>query len=101
MRELLREGGFQVGQVVKILGPLEKISMLLAVWVYGLLNKRNDRKTKDGPHMVGYWGTYLFKIANMFYMAPVWIEAKLLPRSFSTVLMIVGHRANQHTMKPR
>jgi len=101
MRQLLRAGGFQVGLVQKILGPLEKLTMLLAVVVYTQFHTENGGNRRGGSAVFAHWGTCLFRMANLLYMVPVWLEAKLLPLSCSTVLMIVGHRAGRQGNRDR
>lgn len=83
--------GFRVSRIEKVLGPLEKLTMLTAVSIYPLLVGK-DRPPKEPPPGMRYLIEKLFRVFNVFFMGPVWLEAKLLPRSFATVLMVVGHR---------
>ena len=41
----------------------------------------------------------LFKWANRFYMGPVWLDAKIMPRALSTVLLVSCALADQPTKK--
>jgi SAM-dependent methyltransferase len=92
MQQRLRVNGFCIEKVEKLLGPLEKAAMLTAVFLYERLQKRSGQGSEELPVLFGYLLKMIFRGGNTLFMALVWLEAKLLPLSFSTVLMIVGCR---------
>ncbi len=92
MEQLLTENGFKIENVQKVLGPLEKVAMMTAVFIYESLQKKAGRKNGDRPIWFQYAVQTVFGFANSVFMAVVWLEAKLLPVSLATVLMMVGHR---------
>lgn len=91
--------GFRVNRIEKILGPLEKLTMLTAVFIYTILTGKG-RPQKEPPPGMRSLIEKLFRVFNVFFMVPVWLEAKLLPLSFATVLMVVGQRKPGFAEKP-
>jgi SAM-dependent methyltransferase len=127
MTSLLQEAGFDTVSVRKILGPLEKITMML---VTGCLaagrrgegtanraggdNRRrgNERRSLDGPDQALPGGKMkdrmqdmkaspslpskgwlrLYRWANRAYAGLAWIDACVMPRALSTVLLIKAVR---------
>lgn len=87
----LRKAGFKPIRIQKILGPLEKITMLGVVFLFSALTKskasshHGAKRLKPG---LGDFMVLLFKWINEFYKGYVWLDAKIMPRSFSTVILI-------------
>ena len=73
----------------KVLGPLEKITMIFVVYCFSLMQKIRSKKVTqtNNPELMNVFGQF-FKWANRFYMLPVWLDAKIMPRSLSAVLLI-------------
>jgi ubiquinone/menaquinone biosynthesis C-methylase UbiE len=97
MISLLKEAGFHPVSVKKVLGPLEKITMLPVTISTSALQKLNrkrcSRKSQATlPNML----INLFKWFNRFYAGLVWIDAMIMPRAFSTVLLIKARKSEQH-----
>jgi ubiquinone/menaquinone biosynthesis C-methylase UbiE len=94
----LRAAGFMPIRIQKILGPLEKITMLGVVFLFSTLTKgkatshRGEKWLKAGP---GDFMISLFKWMNQFYKGYVWLDAKIMPRSFSTVILIESSSSNK------
>jgi SAM-dependent methyltransferase len=91
MKEKLGAAGFETNCVKKVLGPLEKITMMLAVACI-------SRGKKSGGNIVAsqsnrplpLWLLLAFDIGNRLYMGPVWLASIFLPLSFASVLLIVA-----------
>lgn len=85
----LEDVGFHPINVVKILGPLEKLTMLLVTICASALQNMNKKKTtkkaKTPPPEILI---NLFKWFNKLYAGLIWIDAMIMPRAFSTVLLI-------------
>lgn len=85
----LEAAGFRLVDVQKVLGPLEKLTMLLVTacasgW-QNFNQKRRFKKTQAPPpdFLIA-----LFKGLNKFYAVLAWLDAMLMPRALSTVLLI-------------
>jgi SAM-dependent methyltransferase len=91
MQSRLIEAGLRPDDGQKVLGPLEKVSMGIAVYLYKRFQKRKSGTTEETskpgiPAVV----VYLFKWANLFYMGLSWLDAKITPRALSSVLLITA-----------
>ncbi|MHB8138820.1 MAG: class I SAM-dependent methyltransferase [Smithellaceae bacterium] len=89
MISLLAEAGFYPEYVRKVLGPLEKITMLaVTICASGLerLKRKGDiqEKQKCPSGMI----VNLFKWGNKLYAGIAWVDARIMPRALSTVLLI-------------
>lgn len=86
---LLEEAGLRPVFVRKILGPLEKVTMLLVTTCLSMLQKKdghgstNKKETKPAGIIIG-----LFKWANRFYAVLARFDALIMPRALSAVLLI-------------
>jgi SAM-dependent methyltransferase len=75
----------------KVLGPLEKATMIFVVFIFTIIQRyRSDtnsvKKSRNCSSMVILAG--LFKWANLFYRGYVWLDAMMMPRSLSSVILI-------------
>jgi SAM-dependent methyltransferase len=91
MEANLKEAGLKAVEIQKVLGPLEKITMLSVVSLIPLFDrfrkgKRDEKRGKRAPSS-GFFIT-LFGLLNRLYCAPVWLDACLFPRCLSSVLLI-------------
>lgn len=87
---LLECGGLRLLKVKKVLGLLEKVTMLVAVWVYALFQKRGGAWDEASPQMgLGLkLLVLLFRWGNQIYMIFAWLDARIVPLAFSTVILI-------------
>jgi SAM-dependent methyltransferase len=90
MKAKLKEVGMETYDIQKVFGPLEKITMISAISLIRHLDrfrekKRNGRHLPDTPSP-GFLIT-LFDWLNRLYCIPVWMDARLAPRSLSSVLL--------------
>jgi SAM-dependent methyltransferase len=88
MQQRLKEVELDTVEIRKVFGPLEKLTMLVVVSVVSLLQRiRCENKTiglKTGWRII----TPLFKWFNLLYCIPIWLDARLFPRSVAAVLLI-------------
>jgi len=94
MDNKLKECGLKPISVQKVLGPLEKVTMCIVVICFSMLQKIIPRKYKKEnvkkarTKKIMKVVSFLFKWTNRFYMIIVWLDAKIMPRYFSTVLLM-------------
>lgn len=87
----LAEAGLKTLEIQKVLGPLEKITMLLVVSLFAIFGRvRKEGRTSgvgERRHHPVFWVT-LFHWLNRLYSVPVWLDTRLCPRCFATVLLL-------------
>jgi len=89
MLDRLKDAGFRLVAIQKVLGPLEKITMCFAVLCFSIIQKFQSEKVKIPRNSV-IMNIFLsiFKRANQYYAIFAWIDARIMPRTLSTVLLI-------------
>lgn len=91
IKSRLRVCGLDPVQIKKILGPLEKVTMILLVFLWTIIQKHKPGKNSAEEDLDIRFMTffaYIFKWTNLFYKGYVWLDALIMPRSFSSVLLI-------------
>jgi SAM-dependent methyltransferase len=90
MKDKLYETGLKVIEIQKILGPLEKITMLSVISLIILFDRfrKGKRDDKRGQGGATECLITLFGWLNRLYCMPVWLDARLMPRCLSSVLLI-------------
>jgi hypothetical protein len=91
IKSRLRASGLDPVQTKKVLGPLEKVTMILVVFLFMLIQKQKPGKNsaeRDLDLRFMTFFAYLFKWTNLFYMGYIWLDAMIMPRSFSSVILI-------------
>jgi SAM-dependent methyltransferase len=79
----------------KILGPLEKATMMAVVYGIEQAKRRRTGRVSEGRsraitrHLIS-----LYKWVNRVYAAAAWVDAKLMPRSLSAVLLIQAEKTH-------
>ena len=78
-------------EIKKVVGFLDKIAMWLAVTIFDLKIKRKkitalQKTPQNKPVNPLFAGC--FKVLNAFYMGIAWLEARVIPRKFATILLI-------------
>jgi len=85
----LEDAGFYPVYVRKVLGPLEKLTMLpVTVCASVLQNLNQKRRLKKTQAPLPDILINLFKWFNRFYAGLAWADAVIMPRALSTVLLI-------------
>jgi ubiquinone/menaquinone biosynthesis C-methylase UbiE len=89
----LEEVGFYPVYIKKVLGPLEKITMLAitigASIVKKSTRKRDRNKIQGGPSQIII---NFFMWCNILFAGLAWIDALIMPRALSTVLLIKARK---------
>jgi len=104
MIERLNQAGLAPVNIQKVLGPLDKATMSTVVFCYDMIQKFIKNKKEIGiqkkplPFIKGI--TFLFKWANRMYMTLAWLDARIWPRWFSTILLINSIKAEKIRERP-
>lgn len=94
MEERLQTVGLSPVSIQKVLGPLEKVTMWSVVSCFSLLQKIRPNTSKaNGPFNRMSIVAPFFKWVNVFYAGLAWLDAKIMPRSLATVLLIRAKKA--------
>jgi ubiquinone/menaquinone biosynthesis C-methylase UbiE len=96
MKANLAGAGLKVAEIRKVLGPLEKITMLSVTSLIPLSGRfRKEKRNADRGQGAAYpFLVKLFGGLNRLYCLPVWLDARLAPRFLSSVLLIRAVRVN-------
>jgi len=93
MISLLDEAGFYTEYVRKVLGPLEKITMMAVTICASSLESwkgKGDFKEKQkNPSVIV---VKLFQWGNKLYAGIAWLDALIMPRALSAVLLIKARK---------
>jgi SAM-dependent methyltransferase len=94
MEDRLQAVGLRPVAIQKILGPLEKVTMWSVVSCFSLMQKirPQNSKQKGLSNRMSIVAPF-FKWANILYAGLVWLDAKIMPRSLATVLLIRAKKA--------
>jgi SAM-dependent methyltransferase len=91
IKSRLQSAGFKPVCLAKILGPLEKVTMILAIYVYSIIQRRKSSggmsRAISNHHFMNLFVSF-FRWANLFYKGFVWLDAKIMPLSLSSVILI-------------
>ncbi len=87
MENHLKEAGFDTVLVRKVLGPLEKMTMCTAIFI---MIQQFHKTGGESAQLSRKWVIFssLFKWLNRFYAVFAWLDAIIMPRALSTVLLI-------------
>ena len=96
---LLDDVQLHVLSTQKVLGPLEKATMMLAVLCFEAILKRTGAASSQHrdhaaalqqPSTALRWLAPLFKWANLAYAALLWFEARIVPQRWAAVLLTIA-----------
>jgi len=95
METNLKEVGLKSVEVKKVLGPLEKITMLSVISLISVFGRfwKSKRDCGQGVSSSVFVVT-VFRWLNRLYCVPIWLDACLSPRCLSSVLLIHAVRRN-------
>jgi SAM-dependent methyltransferase len=91
MKTSLAEAGLKTIEVRKVLGPLEKITMMAVIMlILAWTRYRKEKRGGQGRKGAISYGPVpaLFRWLNRLYSVPVRLDARLAPRCLSSVLLI-------------
>ncbi len=88
MVSLLKEAGFYPVYIRKVLGPLEKITMLIVTTCASIFQEFTRKRHRKKTRAELRWLAGLFKWCNKLYAGLAWLDAMIMPRALSTVLLI-------------
>jgi SAM-dependent methyltransferase len=84
----LEEAGLQVASIQKVLGPLEKVTMILTITFISLMQRYKKGSIRPPRASSIPFLEIVFKWANRFYGCLAWCDARIVPRSLATVLLV-------------
>lgn len=97
MTEKLENAGLRLAVTRKVLGPLEKITMWPTVMFFSMLQRVMGRQTAgEGADGIALAIAPLFKWLNLVYSLLARIDAKVMPKALSTVILFEAEK----TVKP-
>lgn len=89
MEKLLRQADLAPVSTRKVLGPLEKLTMIAAVTVFSVLlhNSAGSTEGLEGMRAARIM-RLLFMVANRVYAGLAWLDGRLSPRCLASVLLM-------------
>ena len=84
MIEKLSKAGLKATEVRKVLGPLDKLSISFAIFILPYLE--SFRWGATGPRRT-------FQFLNLVYAYVNWLDARVMPRAISAVLLVKADKA--------
>ena len=89
MEERLREAGLNPVEVRKVLGPLEKIIMVIVISAISIIQSlRRVKSNERAPSRAWRFVVPVFKWLNLLFCLPMWLDARIAPRFLSAILLI-------------
>lgn len=88
MRGKLSRAGLCAPTVQKVLGPFEKVTMFTTVMAFSLIQRLGPKKKGAGGS--GAWIGWVappFKWMNRLLAVVAWLDARIMPRALSTVVL--------------
>lgn len=94
METRLRTAGLEPAAVQKILGPLEKLTMMGAIFCVEMLGQGRGRAASGASPswIVRYAVAPVFRWANLLFACVAWLDARLAPSRFAAVLLIIAEK---------
>lgn len=89
MIDRLKYAGFRSMTIQKVLGPLEKITMCLVILCLRKIQRLRFQplKVPRNSVLLNIFSS-IFKWVNQYFAIFAWIDARIVPRSLSTVLLV-------------
>lgn len=85
----LEKIGFRPITIQKVLGPVDKVTICVIIFIFSIFQKARRNGIKKKSYLTGMNPVIsLFKFFNYFYAAFSWLDAFIMPKSLSTVLLI-------------
>ncbi len=98
MAAKLADAGLHVQEIKKVLGPLEKLTMMAVVCIAACFTRTDEEKTnlenKSGDNvLLRKVIAPVFRVLNSLYILPAWLDARVFPRSLASVILIRATKA--------
>ena len=85
----LKATGLRAVEIQKVLGPLDKVTMCLVLLCFSLVQKhKTTQPSKAGQTRIMQFLTLIFQLVNLSFAGLAWLDAKIIPRSLATILLI-------------
>ncbi|MCK9362797.1 MAG: class I SAM-dependent methyltransferase [Syntrophales bacterium] len=90
MDKKLQDAGLEITAIKKVLGPLEKITMMFAIFIVSevLPVAKRGADSRHNTFLMKKVITPLFKILNILYCLPAGIDARMFPRRLASVILV-------------
>ena len=92
MVEHLREAGLVPVASSKVLGPLEKITMMAVVLCFEAMQRLRKPRPEPKPSSSVRLLAPVFRWANLAYAGLAWLDARIVPRAWATVVLILAEK---------
>lgn len=97
LEEKLKAAGLMCVHIQKVLGPLEMITMRLVVLGFSKFPMLKSNRQKTAPkYRLFQLFVPLFKWANRLFMGLAWLDARVTPRAFASVLLIKAKKSGEN-----
>ncbi|HBE44077.1 MAG TPA: hypothetical protein DDW17_01155 [Deltaproteobacteria bacterium] len=89
MIDMLNNAGLKPEYIKKVLGPLEKITMIIACFIFQKIRMTKPMSKKyPGRMRFLRFLSWLFKWANLFYAFFIWVDAHIIPLKWASVILV-------------
>jgi len=90
MDKKLQDAGFEITAIKKVLGPLEKITMMFVIFIVSevLPVAKRGADNRCNAFLMKKVITPLFKILNFLYCLPAGLDARMFPRGLASVILV-------------
>ena len=96
MVDYLQAVGLRPVCVKKVLGPVDKLMMWVAVSCFSLREKHKSSETSViRRSSLSATLAYFFKVANQIFAGIAWIDARIMPRSLASILLIKASKGQE------
>jgi len=90
MGEKLKKAGLEISEVTKVLGPLEKITMMVVIFFVSKVLRVEGRGGETGKNSLLMKKVIapIFRIMNLLYCLPVWVDVRIFSRRLASVILV-------------
>ncbi|MBW1836677.1 MAG: class I SAM-dependent methyltransferase [Deltaproteobacteria bacterium] len=93
MQDRLSAAGFKPVACQRVLGPIEKVTMCFIVYCFSRMQRvRPNYEKEKWNSKVMMTVTFLFKWINRAYMGIAWADARIMPTTIATILLIKAEK---------
>ena len=98
LKAKLLSAGLEPVFVDRVLGPLEKLTMIPVVYAFAMFKKHQSRANAN--KMLPKWGlmkalVFVFKWLNRMWQKIVWLDARIMPQALATVILVKSVASKQ------